>query len=202
MTSTDSVHQLPPGTASYWLSNTKYQPLLCPILNHYTAPSPRNAQLSQLDLVWHGKAINGDAPEQVKDCMTEHTECISMEILRKEAKDTLDPQDPMVGMYSKKTAQENKHNKEEVQAEELRSRWTKRRILVNPDFVQGLDQDSGYVPYEEDLDQHEVWKQICLWQKFLLCSFVYCMKILYNLVIPSKWSDLLSIDFIDYTQFI
>ena len=88
--------------------------------------------------------------------MTEHTECISMEILRKEAKDTLDPQDPMVGMYSKKTAQENKHNKEEVQAEELRSRWTKRRILVNPDFVQGLDQDSCYVPYEEDLDQHEV----------------------------------------------
>ena len=94
--------------------------------------------------------------------MTEHTECISMEILRREAKDTLDPEDPMVGMYSKKTAQENKenkenkHNKEEVKAEELRSRWTKRRNLVNPDFVQGLDQDSGYVPYEEDLDQHEV----------------------------------------------
>ena len=91
--------------------------------------------------------------------MTKHTECISMEILRKEAKDTLDPEDPMVEMYSKKTAQENKDNKdnkEEVKAEELRSRWTKRRNLVNPDFVQGLDQDSGYVPYEEDLDQHEV----------------------------------------------
>ena len=88
--------------------------------------------------------------------MTEHTECISMEILRREAKDTLDPQDPMVGMYSKKTAQENKENKEEVQAEELGSRWTKRRILVNPDFVQGLDQYSGYVPYEEDLEKHEV----------------------------------------------
>ena len=91
--------------------------------------------------------------------MTEHTECISMEILRKEAKDTLDPEDPMVGMYSKKTAQENKvnkDNKEEVKAEDLRSRWTKRGILVNPDFVQGLDQDSGYVPYEKDLDQHEV----------------------------------------------
>ena len=85
--------------------------------------------------------------------MTEHTECISMEILRREAKDTLDPQDPMVGMYDKTTALENKHNKEEVKAEEL---GTKRRILVNPDFVQGLDQDSGYVPYEEDLDQHEV----------------------------------------------
>ena len=73
--------------------------------------------------------------------MTEHTECISMEILRREAKDTLDPEDPMVGMYSKKTAQENKenkHNKEEVKAEELESRWTKRRILVNPDFVQVL----------------------------------------------------------------
>ena len=91
--------------------------------------------------------------------MTEHTECISMEILRREAKDTLDPQDPMVGMYDKTTAQENKENKvnkEEVQAKELGSRWTKRRILVNPDFVQGLDQYSGYVPYEEDLDQHEV----------------------------------------------
>ena len=88
--------------------------------------------------------------------MTEHTECISMEILRREAKYTLDPQDPMVGMYDKTTAlenKENKHNKEEVKAEEL---GTKRRILVNPDFVQGLDQDSGYVPYEEDLDQHEV----------------------------------------------
>ena len=91
--------------------------------------------------------------------MTEHTECISMEILRREAKDTLDPQESMVGMYDKTTAQENKenkHNKEEVKAEDLGSRRTKRRILVNPDFAQGLDQDSGYVPYEEDLDQHEV----------------------------------------------
>ena len=88
--------------------------------------------------------------------MTEHTECISMEILRREAKDTLDPQDPMVGMYDKTTAlenKENKHHKEEVKAEEL---GTKRRILFNPGFAQGLDQDSGYVPYEEDLDQHEV----------------------------------------------
>ena len=85
--------------------------------------------------------------------MTEHTECISMEILRREAKDTLDPQESMVGMYDKTTAQENKHNKEEVKAEEL---GTKRRILFNPDFAQGLDKESGYVPYEENLDQHEV----------------------------------------------
>ena len=36
---------MPPSIASYWLSTTKYQSLLS------TASSPRNAQLSQLDLV-------------------------------------------------------------------------------------------------------------------------------------------------------
>ena len=42
-------HQLPTVAASYWL-NTNH---CCPILTQYTASSPRNAQLSQMDLVNH-----------------------------------------------------------------------------------------------------------------------------------------------------
>ena len=77
--------------------------------------------------------------------MAEHTECISMEILRKEAEDTLDPADPMVDMYSKKATV---MNKEEAGKED--------RVLVNHDFVQGLDEEGGFPPYEEDFVPHDV----------------------------------------------
>ena len=77
--------------------------------------------------------------------MAEHTECISMEILRKEAEETLDPADPMVDMYSKKATVKNK---EEAGKED--------RVLVNHDFVQGLDEEGGFPPYEEDFVPHDV----------------------------------------------
>ena len=87
---------------------------------------------------------------KVKNCMAEHTECISMDILRREAEETLDPDDPMIEMYSKKrTAEENtKENEEEVEKLELNEK--KDRVLINPEFVQGLDKGGGFLPYEED----------------------------------------------------
>ena len=79
--------------------------------------------------------------------MAEHTECISMDILRREAEETLDPDDPMIEMYSKKrTAEENTKDDEE-EAEKLEK---KDRVLINPEFVKGLDKGGGFLLYEED----------------------------------------------------
>ena len=44
--------------------------------------------------------------------MTEHTECVSYEILRREAQQTLDPNDPMLDMYERQRAEKAKKEKE------------------------------------------------------------------------------------------
>ena len=55
----------------------------------------------------------------MKNCMAEHTECISMDILRREAEETLDPDDPMIEMYSKKKTTEENTKENEEEAEKL-----------------------------------------------------------------------------------
>ena len=82
--------------------------------------------------------------------MAEHTECISMDILRREAEETLDPNDPMIKMYSKKMTAEKKTNENEEEAEKINRVQKKERVLINTEFVQGLDENGGFVPYDDD----------------------------------------------------
>ena len=82
--------------------------------------------------------------------MAEHTECISMDILRREAEETLDPDDPMSEMYSKKKTTEENTKENEEEAEKLIRKQKKDRVLINPEFVHGLDEGGGFVPYDDD----------------------------------------------------
>ena len=81
--------------------------------------------------------------------MAEHTECISMEILRREAEETLDPDDPMIDMYSKKNATAEENTKDNEKDAEKQSQ-KEDRVLINPELVQGLDEGGRFVPYDDD----------------------------------------------------
>ena len=87
--------------------------------------------------------------------MTEHTECVSYEILRREAQQTIDPNDPMVNIYERKQAAE-KMDRNAGKEVDLKKR-KKERLIVNPEFVEGMDTGDGSVQYDEDYDkQNEV----------------------------------------------
>jgi len=97
--------------------------------------------------VWGGVMKIPEA-RQVKLCMTEHTECMSYEVLRREAHDTLDPRDPMLDeMYRKKQHKEQQLKQEEKKNVEKPKK--RERLIVNPDFVENLDTDDGSVQYNE-----------------------------------------------------
>jgi len=103
--------------------------------------------------VWNGVMTIPEA-RQIKHCMTEHTECVSYEILRREAQQTLDPNDPMLDMYERQRAEKKANKVEEV---ENKKRKKKERLIVNPEFVEALDSGDGSVQYDEDYDrQNEV----------------------------------------------
>merc|ERR1712037_288710 len=104
--------------------------------------------------VWGGVMAIPEA-RQIKLCMTEHTECMSYEVLRREAHETLDPNDPMLDtMYHKK---KEKKKEEKVEADKKVEKAKKRqRLIVNPDFVENLDTDDGSVQYNEDFTQNLV----------------------------------------------
>jgi len=104
--------------------------------------------------VWNGVMTIPEA-RQIKHCMTEHTECVSYEILRREAQQTIDPNDPMVNMYERKQAAE-KMDRNVGKEVDLKKR-KKERLIVNPEFVEGMDTGDGSVQYDEDYDkQNEV----------------------------------------------
>ena len=89
--------------------------------------------------------------------MTEHTECVSYEILRREAQQTLDPNDPMLDMYERQRAEKKANKVEEEEEVENKRRKKKERLIVNPEFVEALDSGDGSVQYDEDYDrQNEV----------------------------------------------
>ena len=73
--------------------------------------------------------------------MAEHTECISMEILRREAEDTLDPDDPMIDMYSSKKAA----GKEDAKKNEKEAEKQNNDRVLNPK----LDEGGRFVPYDD-----------------------------------------------------
>jgi len=95
--------------------------------------------------VWNGVMTIPEA-RQIKHCMTEHTECVSYEILRREAQQTMDPTDPMLNMYERKQAEKKGKNAETKKRK-------KDRLIVNPEFVEGLDTGDGSVQYNEDYDR-------------------------------------------------
>ena len=102
--------------------------------------------------VWGGVMAIPEA-RQIKLCMTEHTECMSYEVLRREAHETLDPNDPMLHtMYRKKKKEEEK---KEEKVEKVKAK-KRERLIVNPDFVENLDTDDGSVQYNEDFTQNLV----------------------------------------------
>ena len=82
--------------------------------------------------------------------MANHTECISMDILRREAQETLDPDDPMINMYSKKMPAEKVTKENVEEAEKMKQMQKKERVLINPEFVQALDESGAFVPYDDD----------------------------------------------------
>jgi len=99
--------------------------------------------------VWNGVMTIPEA-RQIKHCMTDHTECVSYEILRREAQQTMDPSDPMLSMYERKQAEKKGKN---VEKEVETKKRKKERLIVNPEFVEGLDTGDGSVQYNEDYDR-------------------------------------------------
>merc|ERR1712128_281539 len=79
--------------------------------------------------VWSGVMTIPEA-RHIKQCMNDHSECVSYEILRREAQETMDPTDPAYAMYNKKP--------------------TRERLIINPEFVESMDQGDGSVQYDED----------------------------------------------------
>merc|ERR1719297_412570 len=74
--------------------------------------------------MWSGLMTIPEA-RQIKQCMNPHTECISYEILRREAQASMDPSDPAYEMYNKrKMKKEAKDEEEKVHKRE--------RLIINP----------------------------------------------------------------------
>jgi len=102
--------------------------------------------------VWSGVMTIPEA-RQIKQCMNDHSECISYEILRREAQETMDPTDPEYAMYNKKP----KVKKEKIEKKEEK-KSKRERLIINPEFVESLDQGDGSVQYDEDykIENNEV----------------------------------------------
>jgi len=104
--------------------------------------------------VWSGVMTIPEA-RHIKQCMNDHSECVSYEILRREAQETLDPSDPAYDMYKKKPTKvvKDKHVSEKEEKKPKRE-----RLIINPEFVESLDQGDGSVQYDEDytIDENEV----------------------------------------------
>ena len=84
--------------------------------------------------------------------MNNHQECISYEVLRREAQETMDPTDPSYSMYDKKMMKGEMEKKEEME----REKKTKReRLIINPEFVESLSQTDGSEQYD-DYSENEI----------------------------------------------
>lgn len=79
---------------------------------------------------------------QIKQCMNTHTECISYEILRREAQTSMDPSENYKMKEDQKAEGEKAHKRE--------------RLIINPEFVESLDQGDGAQQFDEDYYNNEV----------------------------------------------
>jgi hypothetical protein len=94
-----------------------------------------------LNNIWSGVMAIPEARD-VKRCMNTHEECMAYEILNREVSDSLDPQDPEFQQIQDKMR-------------ENLSAGKKRRIMVNPEFVQSLDKSDGAEQYDYDLVEED-----------------------------------------------
>jgi len=103
--------------------------------------------------VWSGVMTIPEA-RHIKQCMNDHSECVSYEILRREAQETMDPTDPAYAMYNKKPSKVVKEKHEESEVKKPK----RERLIINPEFVESMDQGDGSVQYDEDyqIDNNEV----------------------------------------------
>jgi hypothetical protein len=100
--------------------------------------------------VWSGVMTIPEA-RHVKQCMTTHTDCMSYETLRRFAQQNMDPSDPDYAKYEKQTAE-----KKETEVKEERKEKKRERLIVNPEFVEGLDTGDGSEQYDEDYNGNTV----------------------------------------------
>jgi len=100
-----------------------------------------------LSNMWSGLMTIPEA-RQVKQCMTTHTDCVSYEILRREAQASMDPSDPAYEMYSKKKMNEGTKVEEKGRKRE--------RLIINPEFVESLDGSDGAQQFDSDYYDNEV----------------------------------------------
>ena len=80
--------------------------------------------------------------------MTTHTDCVSYEILRREAQASMDPSDPAYEMYSKKKTDGRTKAEEKGRKRE--------RLIINPEFVESLDGSDGAQQFDSDYYDNEV----------------------------------------------
>jgi len=95
--------------------------------------------------MWSGLMTIPEA-RQIKQCMNTHTECIFYEILRREAQTSMDPSEPGYQNYKMKEDQK-------AEGEKARKR---ERLIINPEFVESLDQGDGAQQFDEDYYNNEV----------------------------------------------
>ena len=90
-------------------------------------------------------AISCYSPQarQIKQCMNTHTECISYEILRREAGTSMEHEE----IYQKK---EDENVKGEKKAHK------RERLIINPEFVASLDQGDGAQEFDDDYYNNQV----------------------------------------------
>jgi len=91
--------------------------------------------------MWSGLMTIPEA-RQIKQCMNTHTECISYEILRREAQTSMDPSENYKMKEDQKAEGEKAHKRE--------------RLIINPEFVESLDQGDGAQQFDEDYYNNEV----------------------------------------------
>ena len=80
--------------------------------------------------------------------MTGHQECVSYEVLRREAMDTMDPDDPSFTMYDRKT---NERLRGETEKKHKRE-----RLIINPEFVESMDLGDGSEQFDVDYSNNQV----------------------------------------------
>ena len=80
--------------------------------------------------------------------MTSHQECVSYEVLRREAKDTMDPADPSFTMYDKKTNEKLRG--------ETEKKHKRERLIINPEFVESMDLGDGAEQFDADYSNNQV----------------------------------------------
>lgn len=99
--------------------------------------------------VWSGLMTIPEA-RQIKKCMTGHQECVSYEVLRREAKETMDPADPSFTMYDKETNERLRGETEKKQ------KHKRERLIINPEFVESMDLGDGAEQFDVDYSTNQV----------------------------------------------